>query len=81
MIFYYTITYPYFFYRVPSECPRGLKRLTSISCMQMIRLTDACHGITLTASFPAPGLHSKLLISNQLQKLPVLFRCSETPQA
>lgn len=36
-----------------------------------IRMTDAFHGLLWAACFSAPGLHSKLLNSNQLQKLPV----------
>lgn len=47
----------------------------------LIRLTDAFHGMLWTAFFPAPGLHSKLLNCNQLQKLPVHYHCSETLQA
>lgn len=47
----------------------------------LIRLSDAFHGMRWTAFFPAPGLHSKLLNCNQLQKLPVRYPCSETLQA
>lgn len=36
-----------------------------------IRVTDTFHGLLWASCFPAPGLHSKLLNSNQLQKLPV----------